>query len=75
MQQSKESLSDELVRLMNRLSLNGDIHMAGRVLHAYATGFWRLERKIAREYVIQYFQENYPKQLQRYLKKRKKIRS
>ncbi len=74
MQQSKERLSDELVVLLNRLALNGDIRMAGHVLHAYVSRFWKLEREVAREYVIQYFQEHYPKQLQRYLKRRKKIR-
>lgn len=75
MQQRKESLSDDLVVLLNRLALNGDIHMAGHVLQAYINRFWKLEKGVARQYVIQYFQEHYPKQLQRYLKKRKKIRS
>lgn len=70
MEQSKQSLSDELVVLLNRLALNGDIHIAGHVLYAYVSRFWRLERDVAKQYVIQY-----PKQLQWYLKNRKKIKS
>lgn len=75
MEQSKQSLSDELVVLLNRLALNGDIHITGHVLYAYVSRFWRLERDVAKQYVIQYFQENHPKQLQWYLKNRKKIKS
>ncbi|RNB53521.1 hypothetical protein EDM57_19700 [Brevibacillus gelatini] len=72
MQQSKMNLSDDLVILINRLALNGDIRMAGIVLQTYVIRSWKLETEVARQYVIQYFQDHYPKQLQRYVKKRRK---
>lgn len=42
MQQSKMNLSDDLVVLLNRLALNGDIRMAGHVLQAYLIRFWKM---------------------------------
>lgn len=71
MEQNKVSLSDDLVILLNRLALNGDIHMAGHVLQAYVSRFWKMEKDVATRFVILYFEKHYPKQLQRYLKKRR----
>jgi hypothetical protein len=71
MQQNKMNLSDDLVVLLNRLALNGDIRMAGHVLHAYVIRFWKIERDVATRFVIGYFEKHYPKQLQRYVKKRR----
>jgi len=71
MQQSKMNLSDDLVVLLNRLALNGDIRMAGHVLQAYLIRFWKMERDDATKFVICYFEKHYPKQLQWYVKKRR----
>ncbi|WP_134686495.1 hypothetical protein [Brevibacillus migulae] len=62
MQQNKTVLSDELVILLNRLALNGDIRMAGHVLYAYFIRFWKID-DTARFYVSKYFEKHYPKQL------------
>ncbi|EMT50029.1 hypothetical protein I532_24617 [Brevibacillus borstelensis AK1] len=71
MQQNKMNLSDDLVVLLNRLAQNGDIRMAGHVLHAYLIRFWKMERDDATRFIICYFEKHYPKQLQRYVKKRR----
>jgi len=71
MEQNKIGLSDDLVILLNRLALNGDIRMAGHVLQAYIIRFWKMEKDVTTRFVILYFEKHYPKQLQRYLKKRR----
>ncbi|MCG5251360.1 hypothetical protein [Brevibacillus agri] len=69
MQQNKMMLSDDLLVLLNRLALNGDIRLAGHVLQSYIIRFWKIDSDTARHYVIWYFEKYYPKQFQRYLKK------
>ncbi|OZM58363.1 hypothetical protein CIB95_01980 [Lottiidibacillus patelloidae] len=66
----KKTLPDELLTVLQQLTMNGDIKMAGIALKLYLVRCWKMEGKEATELTRRWFRKHYPKHLAIYLKKR-----
>lgn len=66
-----KKLPDDVERLLRQLVCNGSIQMAGMVLKLYACRCLKLDGKAANAFVLGYFEEVYPKELERYRNKQK----
>lgn len=65
----KKQLSDDMTVLAKQLVAQNQLVMAARVLGVYFQRVWKIDEKLANEYVRRYFHKYYPKQLEKHLKR------
>jgi hypothetical protein len=60
-------VSEEMVVLLKRLVMNGQLQMAKLVLHTYFRRVWKEEEQLAGYYVQKYLEKYFPKQYKKYI--------
>lgn len=68
----KQKLPEDLEKLLRQLVCNGSVPMAGRALQLYAWRCMKLDRESANTFVLQYFEDVFPKDLERYRNKQRR---
>ncbi|MDN3451089.1 hypothetical protein QMA09_12895 [Planococcus sp. APC 3906] len=68
----EEKLSEGMEKLVRQLVCNGSVTMAGRVLQLYACRCLKLDRESASAFVLQYFEDVFPKELKHHRNKQKR---
>lgn len=68
-----KKLPEDVERLLSQLVCNGSIQMAGMALKLYACRCLKLDGKAANAFVLRYFEDVYPKELERYRNKQKRV--
>ena len=68
----EEKPSEDMEMLLRQLVCNDSISMAGRALQLYACRCLKMDKQAASAFVLQYFEEVFPKELERYRNKQKR---
>lgn len=70
----KREIPEEVRVQVQRLTVQGQIMVAGAMLNTFFRRVWKVEDELASQYVKRYFQKYYPVQLEKHQKRMAKYR-